>query len=170
MKSKIRHFIDLENYAKKELRQILSFAKKIKKKPHHYSSFLQSKSLGLLFEKQSTRTRLSFAIGMQKIGGHVIELKNNDIGFETRESAKDILKTMAQYLDLLMIRNDNHNKLLELASLNVLPIINGLSNYSHPCQILSDIFTIEENLGNIEDQTVAGGLLSLLAVYIINKK
>ena len=154
MKSKIRHFIDLENYAKKELRQILSFAKKIKKKPHHYSSFLQSKSLGLLFEKQSTRTRLSFAIGMQKIGGYVIELNKNDIGFESRETGIDILKTMSQYFDLLMIRNDDHKKLLEFASLNILPIINGLSNYSHPCQILSDIFTIEEILGKIENQTI----------------
>jgi len=151
----IKHFIDLDSFTKKELRQILSFARTIKKNPQKYSSLLQSKSLGLLFEKQSTRTRLSFAIGMQKIGGHFIELNNNNIGFESRETNKDILKTMSQYLDLLVIRNDDHNKLLELASLNILPIINGLSNYSHPCQILSDIFTIEETLGKIENQTIA---------------
>ena len=73
----IRHFIDLDSFRKKELRQILSFAKTIKKNPLKYSSLLKSKSLGLLFEKQSTRTRLSFAIGMQKIGGHFNELNNN---------------------------------------------------------------------------------------------
>lgn len=151
----IRHFIDLDSFTKNELRQILSFAKTIKKNPLKYSSLLKSKSLGLLFEKQSTRTRLSFAIGMHKIGGHVIELNKKDIGFENRETAIDILKTMSQYLDLLMIRNDDHNKLLELASLNILPIINGLSNYSHPCQILSDIFTIEEIFGKIENQTIS---------------
>jgi len=150
----IKHFIDLDCFTKKELRQILSFAQTIKKNPLKYSSLLKSKSLGLLFEKQSTRTRLSFAIGMQKIGGYVIELNKNDIGFESRETGIDILKTMSQYFDLLMIRNDDHKKLLEFASLNILPIINGLSNYSHPCQILSDIFTIEEILGKIENQTI----------------
>ncbi|SVA15487.1 uncharacterized protein METZ01_LOCUS68341 [marine metagenome] len=133
--------------------------------------------MGLLFEKQSTRTRLSFSIGMQKIGGHVIELNKNDVGFESRETTKDLLKTMSQYFDLLMIRNDDHNKLLELASLNILPIINGLSNHSHPCQILSDIFTIEETLGKIENQTIAwvgdfnNVLISLLqAAEIFNFK
>ena len=173
----IRHFIDLDSFRKKELRQILSFAQIIKKNPLKYSSLLKSKSLGLLFEKQSTRTRLSFSIGMQKIGGHVIELNKNDVGFESRETTKDLLKTMSQYFDLLIIRNDDHNKLLELASLNILPIINGLSNYSHPCQILSDIFTIEETLGKIENQTIAwvgdlnNVLISLLqAAEIFNFK
>ena len=173
----IKHFIDLDSFTKKELRQILSFAQTIKKNPLKYSSLLKSKSLGLLFEKQSIRTRLSFSIGMQKIGGHVIELNKNDIGFESRETAKDLLKTMSQYCDLLMIRNDDHNKLLELSSLNILPIINGLSNYSHPCQILSDIFTIEETLGKIENQTIAwlgdfnNVLISLLqAAEIFNFK
>ena len=161
----IKHFIDLDSFTKKELRQILSFAQTIKKNPLKYSSLLKSKSLGLLFEKQSTRTRLSFTIGMQKIGGHVIELNKNDVGFESRETTKDLLKTMSQYFDLLMIRNDDHNKLLELASLNILPIINGLSNHSHPCQILSDIFTIEETLGKIENQTIAWvGDLSLIHI------
>ena len=74
----IKHFIDLDSFTKKELRQILAFAQTIKKNPIKYSSLLKSKSLGLLFEKQSTRTRLSFAIGMQKIGGHVIELNKKD--------------------------------------------------------------------------------------------
>ena len=173
----IKHFIDLDSFTKKELRQILSFAQTIKKNPLKYSSLLKSKSLGLLFEKQSTRTRLSFSIGMQKIGGHVIELNKNDVGFESRETTKDLLKTMSQYFDLLMIRNDDHNKLLELASLNILPIINGLSNHSHPCQILSDIFTIEETLGKIENQTIAwvgdfnNVLISLLqAAEIFNFK
>ena len=173
----IKHFIDLDSFRKKELRQILSFAQIIKKNPLKYSSLLKSKSLGLLFEKQSTRTRLSFSIGMQKIGGHVIELNKNDVGFESRETTKDLLKTMSQYFDLLIIRNDDHNKLLELASLNILPIINGLANYSHPCQILSDIFTIEETLGKIENQTIAwvgdlnNVLISLLqAAEIFNFK
>ena len=137
----IKHFLDLDNFDKSELTKILTFAKKIKKNPKKYSSLLEYKSLGLLIEKQSTRTRLSFAVGMRKIGGAVVELNTNQIGFGTRESAEDILNTISQYLDILMIRNHDHQRLLDLASLNTLPIINGLSNYSHPCQVLSDIFT-----------------------------
>ena len=151
----IKHFIDLSYFKKSELQKILNFAKKLKKNQIKYNSLLNNKSLGLIFEKQSTRTRISFSIGMQKLGGKVVELNKNQIGFGTRESAEDILKVMSQYLDVLMIRNDNHKELSYLASLNVLPIINGLSNYSHPCQILSDIFTIEEVLGKIEDKKVA---------------
>ena len=84
----IKHFIDLDSFTKKELRQILSFAQTIKKNPLKYSSLLKSKSLGLLFEKQSTRTRLSFSIGMQKIGGHVIELNKNDVETGTKAGGK----------------------------------------------------------------------------------
>jgi ornithine carbamoyltransferase len=155
MKKMINHFIDIDDFNKLELRKILKFAKKIKNNPRKYSSLLKHKSLGLMFQKKSTRTRLSFSIGMQKLGGHVIELDTNQIGFDTRESKEDVIKVMSQYLDILMIRNDDHQQLIELASLNTLPIINGLSNYSHPCQILSDIFTIEECLGAIEKKTIA---------------
>ena len=151
----IKHFLDLDNLNITELKTILKFAKKIKKNSKKYSSILKNKSLGLLFEKQSTRTRLSFSIGMQKLGGNVIELDTNQVGFGTRESKEDILKAMSQYLDILMIRNNDHQQLIKLASLNTLPIINGLSDNSHPCQILSDIFTIEEFLGKIENQNVA---------------
>lgn len=151
----INHFLDLNYYNKNELRKIITFAKKIKKNPKKYSSLLKHKSLGLFFGKQSTRTRLSFTIGMQNLGGNVVELNPNQLGFGKRESNEDILKVMAQYLDALMIRNDNHQQLIKLASLNVLPIINGLSDYSHPCQILSDIFTIEECFGKVENITIA---------------
>ena len=151
----MKHFTDIDDFKKIELRGILSTAKNIKKNPKKYSSFLSNKSLGMIFEKQSTRTRLSFSIGMQKLGGQVIELQNDKLGFGSRESEKDILKVLSGYLDILMVRNDNHLKLKTFASYNFLPIINGLSNYSHPCQILSDIFTIEECLGNIENKKIA---------------
>ena len=125
----MKHFLDLNNYNKSELKKIITFSKKIKKNPKKYSLLLNNKSAGLLFEKQSTRTRLSFTIGMQKLGGNVIELNTNQIGFGTRESKEDVIKTMAQYLDVLIIRNDNHQQLIQLASLNTLPIINGLSTF-----------------------------------------
>lgn len=151
----IKNFLDINDFNKVELRKILYLAKKIKSNPHKYKSELQNKYLGLLFEKESTRTRLSFSIGMQKLGGGVIELDNTKIGFGTRETEKDILKTLSQYIDVLMIRNNDHVKLKRIASLNSLPIINGLTNFSHPCQILSDIFTIEECIGKIEKKTIA---------------
>ena len=139
----IKHFLDINDYSKKELRKILNVAKKLKSNQNSYSSLLKNSSLGMIFEKQSTRTRLSFSIGMQKLGGQVIEINEKQIGFNTREKDEDILKTMSQYLDVLMIRNDDHEQLKKLARLNVIPMINGLSNFSHPCQVLSDIFTIE---------------------------
>ena len=150
----IKSFIDFNSLHKNQLIEIIDFAKKIKKNPKKYDSLLKNKSLGLLFEKQSTRTRLSFSIGMMKLGGNVIELNENQIGFGKRESMKDILKTMSQYLDVLMIRNDNHDQLKNLDSLNIMPIINGLSNFSHPCQILSDVLTIEESLGSIKNKEI----------------
>ena len=149
-----KHFIDLSDFKNKELREILDLAKKIKKFPNKYNQLLNHKYLGILFQKQSTRTRLSFNIGMQKAGGKVVEINDQSIGFGKREADEDIIRVISQYIDCLVIRNNDHAKLKKLAELNHLPIINGLSNYSHPCQILSDIFTIEENLGPIEKNTI----------------
>ena len=145
----VKHFIDIDDFKISELKKILIFAKKIKKNPNKYNNSLNSKTLGMIFEKQSTRTRLSFYVGMKKMGGNVIELNKESIGFGKRESKSDIIKVLSAYIDCLVIRNNDHLEIKSLRSLNCLPIINGLSNYSHPCQILSDIFTIEEKLGPI---------------------
>ena len=150
----IKHFVDLDNFTKTELRNILSFATKIKKNQKKYSNILNNKSLGLLFEKESTRTRVSFNIGMQQLGGNVIELDSKKIGFGKRESISDVLQVLSQYIDVLMIRNNSHEELVQCATYNKISIINGLSNYSHPCQVLSDIFTITEKLGKIENKQV----------------
>jgi len=141
----IKNFIDIENFTKKQLDEILQTAKKIKKNPKKFSSLLKNKTLGMIFEKQSLRTRLSFNVGMQKLGGNVVELISKDIGFDNkREDKRDILNILAQFIDCLMIRNDNHKLLIELSNQNILPIINGLTEYSHPCQILGDFLTIQE--------------------------
>ena len=151
----INHFVDISDFKKSELKSIISFAKKIKKNPNKYKNLLQNKSLGMIFEKQSNRTRLSFDIGMKKIGGNVIELDKKGIGFGKRESDSDMIKVLSQYIDCLIIRNNDHSKIKELSRFNLLPIINGLSNFSHSCQILSDIFTIEEILGSIDKQKIS---------------
>tara|TARA_B100000949_G_scaffold209433_1_gene201804 strand:- start:71 stop:967 length:897 start_codon:yes stop_codon:yes gene_type:complete len=150
----LNHFVDISDFKKSELKSIISFAKRIKNNPNKYKNLLQNKSLGMIFEKQSNRTRLSFDIGMKKIGGNVIELDKKGIGFGKRESDSDIIHVLSQYIDCLIIRNNDHSKIKELSRLNLLPIINGLSNFSHPCQILSDIFTIEEILGPIDKQNI----------------
>ncbi len=152
----MKHFIDINNFKKKEIDEIISLAKKIKKNPKKYSSSCKNKTLGLIFEKQSLRTRLSFNVGMQKLGGFVLELQSKDIGFDNkREKAEDVLNVLSQYIDCLMIRNNNHKQIVNLSKENILPIINGLTEYSHPCQILGDFLTLQEKFRNYKNISIA---------------
>ena len=152
----MKHFIDINSFKKKEIDEIISLAKKIKKNPKKYSSSCKDKTLGLIFEKQSLRTRLSFNVGMQKLGGSVLELQGKDIGFDNkREKAEDVLNVLSQYIDCLMIRNNNHKQIVNLSKENILPIINGLTEYSHPCQILGDFLTLQEHLKSIKNANIA---------------
>ncbi len=151
----MKHFIDINNLKKKEIDEIISLAKKIKKNPTKYSSSCRDKTLGLIFEKQSLRTRLSFNVGMQKLGGSVLELQSKDIGFDNkREKAEDVLSVLSQYIDCVMIRNNNHRQIVNLSKENILPIINGLTEYSHPCQILGDFLTLQENFKNYKNLSI----------------
>ena len=152
----MKHFIDINNFKKKEIDEIISLANKIKKNPKKYSSSCEDKTLGLIFEKQSLRTRLSFYVGMQKLGGSVLELQSKDIGFDNkREKGEDVLNVLNQYIDCLMIRNNNHKKIVNLSKENILPIINGLTEFSHPCQILGDFLTLLENFKNYKNLSIA---------------
>jgi len=152
----MKHFIDINSFKKKEIDEIISLAKKIKKNPKKYSSSCKDKTLGLIFEKQSLRTRLSFNVGMQKLGGSVLELQSKDIGFDNkREKAEDVLNVLSQYIDCIMIRNNNHKQIVNLSNENILPIINGLTEYSHPCQILGDFLTLQEHLKSIKNANIA---------------
>ena len=152
----MKHFIDINNFKKTEIDEIIALAKKIKKNPKKYSSSCKNKTLGLIFEKQSLRTRLSFNVGMQKLGGSVLELQSKDIGFDNkREKAEDVLNVLSQYIDCVMIRNNNHKQIVNLSKENILPIINGLTEYSHPCQILGDFLTLQEHLKSIKNANIA---------------
>ncbi len=151
----MKHFIDINNLKKKEIDDIILLAKKIKKNPKKYSLSCKDKTIGLIFEKQSLRTRLSFNVGMQKLGGSVIELQSKDIGFDNkREKAEDVLKVLSQYIDCVMIRNNDHKQIVNLSKENILPIINGLTEYSHPCQILGDFLTLQENFKNYNNLSI----------------
>ncbi len=150
----MKHFIDISDFNHKQLDVLIKNAKLLKKNPKKFSKKCKHKTIGMIFQKESTRTRVSFNVGFKKLGGNTIELNENSIGFGKRESYEDIIRTLSQYIDLLMIRNHDHGMIRRLSSLNVLPIINGLSDYSHPCQILSDFLTITEKLGNIKKQKI----------------
>ena len=151
----IRNFIDINQFKKKQLDEIVDLAKKIKKNPKKYSSSCKDKTLGMIFEKQSLRTRLSFNIGMQKMGGRVLELNSKDIGFDNkRETAHDVLEVLSQFIDCIMIRNNNHKQIVELANQNIMPVINGLTEFSHPCQILGDFLTIQEKFNNYKNMQI----------------
>ena len=124
----MKHFIDINNFKKTEIDEIISLAKKIKKNPKKFSSICKNYTLGMIFEKQSLRTRLSFNVGMQKLGGSVLELHSKDIGFDNkREKAEDVLNVLSQYIDCVMIRNNNHKQIVNLSKGNILPIIHGLT-------------------------------------------
>ena len=173
----IKNFIDISDFTKKDLDKIILIAKKMKNYENKFKNIFNGKTLGLIFEKQSNRTRLSFNVGMQKFGGNVVELNSRDIGFGKRETDEDIIRTLSQYLDCLMIRNNNHNQIKYLASLNILPIINGLTDFSHPCQILSDIFTLNEIFGKISKikicwvgdfNNVLRSLIQIQKLYMFN--
>ena len=151
----MKHFLDINDFTIKQLNSIIKTAKQIKRSPNTFANKCKGKTLGMIFEKDSTRTRVSFSVGFQKLGGHVLELKSSEIGFGKRESYEDVLKTLSQFIDCLMIRNNDHKIIKRLSSLNVLPIINGLSDYSHPCQILSDLLTINEQIGDIRKKQIS---------------
>jgi len=150
----MKHFVDISDFNIKKLNSLLRTAKAIKKHPNKFSNKCKNKTLGMIFQKESTRTRVSFTVGIQKLGGCGLELSTDSIGFGKRESAEDILRALSQYIDILLIRNNNHKIIKNLSALNVMPIINGLSDYSHPCQILSDLFTINERLGDIKNKLI----------------
>ena len=172
----IKNFTDLNKFNKKQLDEIIQIAKQIKKNPKKFSSSCKGKTLGMIFEKQSLRTRLSFNVGMKKLGGDVIELNSKDIGFDDiRETRSDVLKVLSQYIDCIMIRNNNHKEIDKLSKLNIIPIINGLTDHSHPCQILGDFLTIQEKFKNYKNlqitwigdfNNVLVSLLDLQNIYL----
>ena len=105
----------------------------------------------MIFAKPSARTRVSFEIGFEWMGGHALFLGPNDIGIGKREAIKDISRVFSRYNDMIMARLFEHKHIIELAKHSSIPIVNGLTDYNHPCQIMTDIFTVWEHLGNIEN-------------------
>jgi len=148
-----KHFLHLSDFSNKEIWDLLNLASDLKSKFYNkttYSSF-KNQSLAMIFAKPSARTRVSFETGFQWMGGSALFLGPNDIGIGKREAIKDISRLFSRYNDMIMARLFDHDHILELAEFSDIPVINGLTDYNHPCQILADIFTIWEHLKSIED-------------------
>jgi ornithine carbamoyltransferase len=116
---------------------------------------LAGKTLGMIFEKSSMRTRVSFEVAMTQIGGHAIYLTKHDINIGERESIKDVSKVLSRFIDCIAIRTYEHKTVTELAGCSSVPVINALSDYTHPCQALTDLFTVKEKLGTLDNVKIA---------------
>ena len=152
----VDHFLHISDYSTDDLWDILKLAKKLKQKfrdREEYKIF-NNKSLVMIFAKPSARTRVSFETGFEWMGGHALFLGPNDIGIGKREAIKDISRLLSRYNDIIMARLFDHSHILELSENSTIPVINGLTDYNHPCQVMSDIFTIWETRGSLDDLKV----------------
>jgi len=166
----LRHFIDLNQIKDSELKEIIKLAKKLKseqKSPSH-SKILTHKNLMMIFEKTSTRTRTSFEVAINQLGGSAVVMNKNDMQLGKGETIADTAKVLSRYVDFVMIRANSHDSIIELAKNSQVPVINGLSDYSHPCQVLASIMAIEECLGKIAGKKLAwcGDQNNVLNSYI----
>ncbi|HEX2840925.1 ornithine carbamoyltransferase [Hyphomicrobium sp.] len=156
----IRHFLDLDEIDGKTLRRIIDAAHAMKKAGKRVPVKLRPKGieddvLVLIFEKPSTRTRVSFDVAMRQLGGQTIMLNQNDLQLGRGESISDTARVLSRYADAIMIRANSHQTLLDLAKHATIPVINGLTDKTHPCQIMADIMTFEEHVGPIKGCSVA---------------
>jgi ornithine carbamoyltransferase len=152
-----RDFLALVDYEPEEIEYLIQLGIELKRqqKAGEAHPLLKGKTLGMIFEKSSTRTRVSFEVGMYQLGGHALFLSKNDLQLGRGETVWDTAQTMSRYLDGIMIRTFEHKKVIELARGATVPVINGLSDHSHPCQALADYQTILEKKGSLKGLKVA---------------
>lgn len=154
---KVKNLLSISDFSAKEIWQVFHLAKKLKKElksKGKNKQILEGKSLALIFEKQSLRTRISFEIGMAQLGGHVVYLDPRDTGIGVRESESDIAKVLSTMADVIAARTYNHQTIVNIATSSTIPVINALSDLEHPCQALADLFTIWEVKGKLEGLTI----------------
>ncbi len=147
----MKHLLKLMDLSKKEINEILNLADQLKfeKKNGIKHHLLEGKTLGMIFEKSSTRTRVSFEVGMYDLGGNALFLSSRDLQIGRGEPVQDTARVLSRYLDGIMIRTFEQKEVEDLAKYGNIPIINGLTDYCHPCQVLADLMTIREYKGGI---------------------
>ncbi|MBM3544857.1 MAG: ornithine carbamoyltransferase [Alphaproteobacteria bacterium] len=150
-----RHFLDIAALDRKTLRGIIETSAKIKRKGQAPKGLKQGAVLAMIFEKPSTRTRVSFEVAMHQLGGKSIVLAPEDMQLGRGETVADTARVLSRYVDAIMLRTGPHETLLELAANAQVPVINGLTCRSHPCQVMADVMTFEERKGPIKGRTIA---------------
>jgi ornithine carbamoyltransferase len=150
-----RHFTRVADFSSEELELVLDTAARLKATPRDEQHILPGRALGMIFQKPSTRTRVSFEVGIAQLGGHALYLRSDDLQLGRGETIKDTATVLSRYLDAIMIRTFAQDDVEELAANASIPVINGLTDSSHPCQALADVLTIRERLGRIEGVRVA---------------
>ena len=153
----MRHkdLISIHDYSAEEVAQIFSVAEEMKKNPGKFATALAGQTLAMIFEKSSTRTRVSFEVGMFQLGGHALFLSSRDIQLGRGETIYDTAKVLSRYVDGIMARTFAHKTVTDLAEYASVPVINGLTDLLHPCQGLTDYFTAYEKLGNLRGRKIA---------------
>jgi ornithine carbamoyltransferase len=168
----VRHFLDLTDFSGEELRRVLDASAAIKaarrKGELARERPLAGKTLAMVFDKPSTRTRVSFDVAMRELGGETVMLTGAEMQLGRGETIADTARVLSRYVDAIMIRILDHGMLLELAQHATVPVINGLTKQSHPCQIMADVLTFEEHRGPIQGRTVAwsGDSNNVLASWV----
>ncbi|HEX2636553.1 MAG TPA: ornithine carbamoyltransferase [Gemmatimonadales bacterium] len=149
-----RHFLAIPDFTRPELLALFDLAGRMKR-PGYADTPLAGRTLGLIFAKSSTRTRVSFEVGAYQLGGHALFLSSRDIQLGRGEPIRDTARVLSRYLDGIMIRTFDHADVEELASYASIPVINGLTDLLHPCQVLADLLTVRESLGTWDGKVVA---------------
>lgn len=149
-----KDLVSIKDLTARDIEDIFNLTDKLKKDKTKFSRALSGKTLVLLFQKPSNRTRVSFEVGMHQLGGNSIYLGPDEINLGVRESIQDVAKTLSRYVDAIVLRTFEHKNVLELAKYSDKPVINGLSDFSHPCQALADIYTVREKLKSIKGKTL----------------
>ncbi len=152
-----RDFIHVDDLTADEIQAVLNLAQEVKTKFQHRENYrpFEHQTLAMIFAKPSARTRISFETGFCRMGGHAVYLSPQDIEIGKREAIKDVARVISRYNDLIMARLFAHAHMQELAAYATVPVINALTDYNHPCQIMADILTIRESRGHLEDLKLA---------------
>jgi ornithine carbamoyltransferase len=153
----VRHFLDLIDIPRKQLREMIDKSRVMKKGRRGAAGKgpLAGKTMAMIFDRPSTRTRVSFDVAMRQLGGESITLIGQDMQLGRGETIADTARVLSRYVDAIMIRTLDHDHVLELARYATVPVINGLTRHSHPCQVMADVMTFEEHRGAIKGRTVA---------------
>ena len=151
----MRHLVSIHDWSADEVSNLLNVAAMVKRNAKDYAEALKGRVLGMIFQKSSTRTRVSFEVGIHQLGGKAIFLAADDIQLGRGETIADTAKVLSRYVDAIMIRAYDHGDVVALAEHADVPVINGLDDLLHPCQALSDLFTIQEKVGGLAGKRIA---------------